>query len=156
MDVVLLTVGVLLMIAGIAGCILPFLPGPPLSFLALLIQQLQTTAPYTSKFLWIWAGITVTVTLLDYVIPVYGTRKYGGSRYGIWGCIIGLIFGLWFGPFGIIAGPFIGAFIGELIANNNTDHALRAAMGSFIGFIVGTLLKMIACFVMVYYFIQAF
>jgi uncharacterized protein YqgC (DUF456 family) len=156
MDVVLLIVGVLLMIAGITGCILPFLPGPPLSFLALLIQQLQTTPPYTSKFLWIWAGITVAVTLLDYVIPVYGTRKYGGSRYGVWGCIIGLVFGLWFGPLGIIAGPFVGAFIGELIANNNTDHALRAAMGSFIGFMVGTLLKMVACFVMVYYFIQAF
>jgi uncharacterized protein YqgC (DUF456 family) len=156
MDVVLLAVGVLLMIAGIAGCVLPFLPGPPLSFLALLIQQFQSAPPYSSKFLWIWAGITLAVTLLDYVIPVYGTRKYGGSRYGVWGCIIGLIFGLWFGPLGIIAGPFIGAFIGELIANNNTNHALRAAMGSFIGFIVGTLLKMIACFVMVYYFIQAF
>jgi uncharacterized protein YqgC (DUF456 family) len=73
MDVVLLTVGVLLMIAGIAGCILPFVPGPPLSFLALLIQQLQTTSPYTSKFLWIWAGVVLVVTLLDYVIPVYGT-----------------------------------------------------------------------------------
>jgi uncharacterized protein YqgC (DUF456 family) len=156
MDVVLLTVGVLLMIAGIAGCILPFVPGPPLSFLALLIQQLQATRPYTSKFLWIWAGVTLVVTLLDYIIPVYGTRKYGGSRYGVWGCIIGLIFGLWFGPLGIIAGPFIGAFIGELIANNNKDRALRAAMGSFIGFIVGTLLKLIACFVMVFYFIKAF
>jgi uncharacterized protein YqgC (DUF456 family) len=156
MDVALLTVGVLLMIAGIAGCILPFIPGPPLSFLALLIQQFQTSPPYTRKFLWIWAGITLVVTLLDYVIPVYGTRRYGGSQYGVWGCIVGLIFGLWFGPLGIIAGPFVGAFIGELIANNNTDHALRAAMGSFIGFIVGTLLKLIACFVMVYYFIQAF
>ena len=156
MDSVLLIAGILLMIAGVAGCILPFLPGPPLSFLALLIQQLQSTPAYSSSFLWIWAGITLIVTALDYVIPVYGTRKYGGTKYGIWGCVIGLFFGLWFGPFGIIAGPFVGAFVGELIANSNTDQALRAAMGSFIGFAVGILIKLIACFVMVYYFIQAF
>jgi uncharacterized protein len=156
MDVALLILGVLLMLAGIAGCILPFLPGPPLAFLALLIQQLQSTPPYTSKFLWIWAGITLVVTLLDYVIPVYGTKKYGGSRYGVWGCVIGLIFGLWFGPIGIIVGPFVGAFIGEMIYNSDANHALRAALGSFIGFLVGTLLKLIACFVMVYYFIKAF
>lgn len=156
MDTVLLIAGTLLMIAGVAGCILPFLPGPPLSFLALVIQQLQSVPPYTSRFLWIWAGITLVVTALDYVIPVYGTRKYGGTKYGVWGCIIGLFFGLWFGPFGIIAGPFLGAFVGELLASSNTDQALRAAMGSFIGFAAGTLVKLIACFVMVYYFIRAF
>jgi uncharacterized protein YqgC (DUF456 family) len=156
MDVVWLVLGVLLMVGGLAGCVLPFLPGPPLCYLALLIQQLQTDPPYSTKFLVIWAIVTVVVTGLDYVIPVYGTKKFGGTRYGMWGCIIGLVAGLWLGPVGIIIGPFIGALIGELIANGSSDQALKAALGSFVGFLVGTLLKLIACFVMIYYFIYAF
>lgn len=156
MDALWLGLGVLLMVAGLLGCILPFLPGPPLSYLALLIQQLQTEPPYTKKFLIIMAAVTVIVTGLDYVIPIYGTKKFGGTRTGMWGCVVGLVAGLWMGPLGIIIGPFIGAFIGELIGNSNSENAMRAAFGSFMGFLVGTLLKLIACFVMIYYFIFAF
>ena len=156
MDVVYLVLGIILMLVGLAGCILPFLPGPPLCYLALLIQQLQSTPPYTTKFLLIWAGITVLITGLDYVIPLYGTKKFGGTRYGMWGCVIGLVAGLWLGPFGLIVGPFVGAFVGELVGNAASGHALRAALGSFVGFLFGTLLKLIACFLMGWYFIQAF
>jgi uncharacterized protein YqgC (DUF456 family) len=156
MDVLWLVLGSILMLAGIAGCILPFLPGPPLCFLALLLQQLQSHPPYTFNFLMGWAIVTVLVTGLDYVIPVYGTKKFGGTKYGVWGCVIGLIVGMWLGPAGILIGPFVGAFIGELLSNSNSDQALRAAFGSFLGFLVGTLLKLIACFIMVWYFIQAF
>jgi uncharacterized protein len=156
MDTVWLILGVLLMVGGLAGCILPFLPGPPLCYLALLIQQLRAEPPYTSKFLVVWAVVTLLITGLDYVIPIYGTKKFGGSQYGVWGCVIGLIAGLWLGPIGIIIGPFLGAFLGEWIASSNSDQALRAAWGSFLGFLVGTLLKLIACFVMIYYFIAAF
>ena len=156
MDVVLIVVGVLLILAGIAGCVLPFLPGPPLCFVALWIQQLQAVPPYTSSFLITWAIITVAVTALDYIIPVYGTKRFGGTKYGMWGCMIGLFAGLWLGPLGIIIGPFLGAFVGELMANSDSNHALRAALGSFVGFLVGTLLKLIACFVMGYYFLEAF
>jgi uncharacterized protein len=156
MDVFLLVLGSVLMLLGLAGCVLPFLPGPPLCYVALLIQQLQGSPPYTSQFLVIWAVITAVVTVLDYIIPVYGTKKYGGTKYGMWGCVIGLVAGLWIGPVGIIIGPFIGAFIGELVANSSSEQALRAAFGSFLGFLVGTLLKLVACFVMVWYFIKAF
>lgn len=142
------------MLVGILGSILPLLPGPPLCFLALLIQQLRADAPFTPKFLWIWAGITIVVTGLDYIIPLYGTRKFGGSKYGIWGCTIGLLAGFWMGPLGIIIGPFAGAFIGEMIASNNSDHALKAAWGSFVGFLLGTLLKLVVCFVMAWYLIK--
>jgi uncharacterized protein len=152
MDIFWIVFGALLMLVGLAGCVLPFLPGPPLCFIALLIQQLRDTAPFTSKFLWIWAGITVVVTVLEYIIPVYGTKRYGGTKYGTWGCTIGLVFGFFLGPLGIIIGPFAGAFLGELIANSNSQQALKAALGSFMGFLVGTLLKLIACFVMIYYF----
>jgi uncharacterized protein YqgC (DUF456 family) len=154
MDTVWLILGVLIMLVGIAGCVLPLLPGPPLCYIALLIQQLRSDAPFTSKFLWIWAGITVAVTVLDYVIPLYGTRKFGGSKYGIWGCTLGLIAGFWLGPLGIIIGPFVGAFIGEMVANNNSDQALKAAWGSFVGFLFGTLLKLVVCLVMAWYLIK--
>jgi uncharacterized protein YqgC (DUF456 family) len=156
MDVLWLVLGVVLMLVGLAGCILPFLPGPPLCYLALLIQQLQSSPPYSSDFLLLWAGITLVVTGLDYVIPIYGTKRFGGTQYGMWGCVIGLIAGLWLGPFGLILGPFAGAFVGELIGNARSDHALRAAVGSFVGFLLGTLLKLVACFVMGWYFVDAF
>lgn len=156
MDVFWLSLGILLMLVGLAGCILPFLPGPPLCYAALLIQQLQTTPAYTTKFLLLWAGITVAVTVFDYIIPLLGTKKFGGTRYGLWGCVIGLIVGIWLGPLGLIIGPFAGAFVGELIGKAKSEHALKAALGSFIGFVAGTLLKLIACLIMGWYFIQAF
>jgi uncharacterized protein YqgC (DUF456 family) len=155
MDTLWLVLGIMFMLAGLAGCILPFLPGPPLCYVALLVQQLREAPPYSTRFLIIWAVVVVVITVLEYAIPVYGAKRFGGSRYGVWGCTIGLILGFWFGPLGIIAGPFIGAFIGELMATNNTDHALRAAFGSFIGFLVGTLIKLIACGVMTWYFVKA-
>ncbi len=154
MDTLWLVLGIIIMVVGIMGCILPLLPGPPLCFVALIIQQLRSDSPFTAKFLWIWAGITVAVTVLDYVIPLYGTRRFGGSKYGIWGCTLGLIAGFWLGPLGIIIGPFVGAFIGEMIANNNSERALKAAWGSFAGFLFGTLLKLIACVVMAWYLIK--
>lgn len=155
MDVLWLSLGIVLMVVGLAGCILPFLPGPPLCYLALLIQQLQSEPFFTTRFLLIWAGLTLLVVGLDYVIPIYGTRRFGGSQYGVWGCVIGLIAGLWMMPFGLIAGPFIGAFIGEMIGKAGSRNALRAAFGSFLGFLFGTLLKLIACIVMGWYFVQA-
>jgi uncharacterized protein len=154
MDTVWLVIGLIMMGVGILGCILPLLPGPPLCFLALLIQQLRSDTPFTSKFLWIWAGVTVAVTALEYIIPVVSTKKFGGSNYGLWGCTIGLIAGFWFGPFGIILGPFVGAFIGEVLATSNSQQALKAAWGSFIGFLLGTLLKLVACVIMAWYLVR--
>ena len=153
MDVVWYVSGLMIMLAGLAGCILPFLPGPPLCFIALLIQQLKEEPPFSAKFLWIWAAITLVITIADYVIPLYGTKKFGGTTHGMWGCTLGLIAGLFFPPWGIVIGPFIGAFVGELMANSNSNRAFKAALGSFTGFLLGTLLKLIACFVMGYYLV---
>jgi len=154
MDTFWLLMGGLLILGGMVGSIVPLLPGPPLAYVGLLLQQLRSDAPFTVKFLLIWAGITILVSVLDYFIPLYGTRKFGGSKYGIWGCTIGLIAGIFFPPWGIIVGPFIGAFAGEMIASNQSGQALRAALGSFIGFLFGTLLKLIACFMMGWYLIR--
>ena len=143
----------LFILAGIAGCLLPLLPGPPLSYVGLLILQLKTEAPFTTSFLLFWAGIVVLITALDYLVPIYGTKRFGGTSYGLWGCAFGLIAGFWFGPIGIIAGPFLGALIGEWLGNRNSHQALRAAIGSFLGFLVGTVVKLIASVIMLYYFI---
>jgi len=143
------------MLAGIAGCLLPFLPGPPLSFLGLLLLQLRETAPFTTQFLIVWAFIVIRITALDYLVPIFGTKRFGGTKYGLWGCTLGLIAGFWFGPVGIIAGPFLGALIGEWLGSRNSDQAFKAAIGSFVGFLVGTVLKLIVSGVMTYYFIAS-
>jgi len=154
MDTFWQVMGALLVLGGIVGSVVPFLPGPPLAYVGLLAQQLREEPPYTVKFLLIWAGIVVVVSVLDYLVPLYGTKKFGGSKYGIWGCTIGLFAGIFFPPWGLIAVPFIGAFVGEMIASNQSDLALRAAIGSFIGFLFGTLLKLVTCFVMGWYLIK--
>lgn len=155
MDIVFIILGGIFMLVGIIGCVLPILPGPPLSFIGLLFLQLQHDPPFKTNFLLIWTGITIGVVLIDYFIPAYGTKRFGGSKWGVWGTFIGLIVGLFFAPFGIVLGPLLGALIGELIAGKTSKQAFVAAMGSFVGFLLGTLLKFCACVVMTYYFITA-
>ena len=154
MDWIFVVLGAILMIAGLVGCILPILPGPPLSFVGLLLLQFQSEPPFTWSFIILWAGIATIVTILDYLIPAYGTKKFGGSREGVWGSIIGLFVGLFFfPPFGIIIGPLAGALVGEMIRGTEQKNALRAAFGSFIGLLGGILLKLIASGIMTYYFV---
>ncbi|PIQ48332.1 MAG: hypothetical protein COW03_10860 [Cytophagales bacterium CG12_big_fil_rev_8_21_14_0_65_40_12] len=154
MDIFLIISGAILMLVGIAGCVLPILPGPPISFFGILLLHWTTRVSFTEDLLWTLALVTVAVTALDYVVPIYGTKKFGGTKKGIWGSTIGLLLGMFFfPPFGIIIGPLVGAFLGELSAGQDTNKAMRSAMGSFLGFLTGTLLKFIACFVMAYYFV---
>jgi uncharacterized protein len=156
MDTLWMTIGVILVLLAIAGSIMPLLPGPPLAFVALLVQQFRSDAPFTTRFLLIWAGINIIILVLDYMIPLWGTKKYGGSKYGIWGCALGFLLAFWMGPIGVILGPFIGAFVGEMIYQQNSRKALRAATGAFVGFLFGSLLKLIACLVMGYYLVTSF
>lgn len=143
------------MLAGLVGSVLPLLPGPPVSYAGMLVLQLREEPAFTLRFLIIWLVVVGIVQVLDYIVPLYGTKKFGGTKYGVWGCAIGLIAGLWFGPVGIIAGPFVGAFVGELLASNQSEQALRAAVGSFIGFVFSTLLKLVTCAVMGWYIVKA-
>ncbi|WP_346858347.1 DUF456 domain-containing protein [uncultured Draconibacterium sp.] len=155
MDIVLISFGVLFIITGILGCVLPVIPGPPLSYIGLLLLHFTKGYQFSSKFLIVWAVITVIVYALDYIIPVWGTKKFGGSKRGVWGSIIGLVFGLFlFPPFGIIIGPFAGAVIGELTAGKDHSAALKSGFGSFIGFLAGTLLKLITSGMMTWYFFK--
>lgn len=147
MDLLLLIIGFVFMIVGIFGSFMPVLPGPSISWLGLVLLYFTNAVPVDYWILGITLLITVVVSVLDYVIPSKGTKKFGGSSYGIWGTNIGLIVGIFAPiPFGFIIGPFVGAFIGELLFDYK-DHrrALKAATGSFIGFIASSFMKFVIC-----------
>lgn len=147
--------GIVLAVIAIFGSVLPLLPGPPIAYAGLLLQQLRTEKPFSTNFLLLWLAIVVVSMILDYLIPIWGTKKFGGTKYGVWGCTLGFLAAFWLGPWGVIIGPLIGAFIGEMIAQNNSTNALRAALGSFIGFLMGSFLKLVICFFMLYYIISS-
>lgn len=147
MDLLLLIVGFVFMILGVFGSFLPVLPGPSISWLGLVLLYFTDAVAVSYWILGITFLNTVAISILDYVIPAKGTKKFGGSSYGIWGTNIGLIVGVFAPiPFGFIIGPFAGAFIGELIYDYK-DHgrALKAATGSFIGFVAGSFMKFVVC-----------
>jgi uncharacterized protein len=156
MDTFLILTGIILLLGGIAGCIVPFLPGPPLAYGSLILLQVSSYKPYSEKFLVIWALVTIAVVIADYYIPILGTKKFGGTKGGVWGATIGLLIGMFFfPPLGLIVGPFIGAFAGEMLNNQDSSKAIRSAIGSFIGFVAGTLMKLGISIVMGYYFFTA-
>jgi len=148
MDIFLVIVAALFMFLGIIGSFLPILPGPLTSWIGLLILHLTDAVPMNWTFLIITLIIAILIWLLDYVIPALGTKKFGGSKYGMIGTSLGLIVGL-FAPIpgGIIIGPFVGAFLGELLNKSDSKTALKAAFGSFLGFITSAFLKFVVAFI---------
>jgi len=150
-----ISIGIILIVIGIVGSLLPLLPGPPIAYAGLLIQLFREPDPFPSKFLWIWAGIVVVSLILDYMIPIWGTKKFGGTKYGAWGCTLGFLLAFWMGPWGVVIGPFVGAFAGEMIGGQNSKKSFRAALGSFVGFLLGSFLKLVICFMMLYYVIAS-
>ncbi len=154
-DILLIILGIIFLIIGLAGCVLPVLPGPPLSFAGLLMLHFTQKYQFSENTLWLWALVAIGVTLIDTFIPVWGAKKYGGSKKAIWGSIIGLLFGMFFfAPLGIIICPFIGAVAGELIDGKETKAALRSGFGTFMGFMGGILLKLIASGMMMFVFFK--
>ncbi len=156
MEILLLILGITALLAGLAGAVLP-IPGPPLSFLGLLLLQWSGYAAFSSPVLWSLGIVTAVIAVLDYYIPVYGTKKFGGSRYGSIGTMVGMLAGLFVFPgIGLFLGAFLGAFLGELIGRTPWRQALKAAIGSFLGFVTGIVMKVALCLVMIGYAIAAF
>ena len=144
MDIILLSLGFIFMLVGILGSFLPVLPGPPISWIGLLLLYLTKAVPDDWWLLGITLVFAIAVFILDYIIPAVGTKKFGGSKAGMAGTIIGLLVAIFFpvlGPFGIIVWPFVGALAGELINKADQKTALKAAFGSFLGFLTGTFMK---------------
>ena len=167
MDILLIVLGAICLLLGLVGCVAPVVPGVPLSYLGLLLLHWTERVQFSWQFLVVWGVVVLVIQILDYFIPAWGTKKFGGTKYGVWGSTIGLFVGFLMGPLGIIIGPFVGAVVGELIYfnrhpqntitqpnNTNFNRALRAGFGSFIGLLAGTLVKVVCCGVMIAYFVK--
>lgn len=154
-DIVWTVCAGILLFLSLVGCFLPILPGPPIGFIGLLVLQLRKPPPFDTSFLVIWFFIVIALTILDYLIPIAGAKKYGGSTTGLYGSLAGLIIGMFFPPVGIILGPMLGAIIGELITGKRGKEAVKSGIGTFFGFLLATLIKVIACSVMCFYFVKA-
>ena len=164
METFIAVVALLLGITGIVGSVLPALPGPPLSWVGLLLVYLWgggtngAGEPMTLTFLLVWLAVTIGITILDYIVPAYFTKLTGGSKAGGWGAVIGLFAGLLAPPVGMILGSLLGAFIAELVvARKDTATSLKSALGAFLGFLFGTGAKLLAAALMLFYiFVYAF
>ena len=158
MAIIIDILAIIAALAGIAGCLLPAIPGPPLSYVSILLLYLFNNQDYeiTGKFLIIWIVLVAAVTILDYVAQPYFTKITGGSELAVRCSIAGLIAGMiFFPPVGIIIGPFIGAFVAEFIINKKPlKNSLAAAGGAFLGFVLGTGLKLAVSGTLLYYTIR--
>ena len=147
MDLIILTLGFVCIIVGLLGSFLPVLPGPSISWVGLALLYFTKAVPANYWILGVALLITIIISVLDYVIPAKGTKKFGGSSYGIWGTNIGLVIGIFAPiPFGFLIGPFVGALVGELIYDyKDHNRALKAAAGSFVGFLASSFMKFVIC-----------
>lgn len=156
MAIALIILGLLCALIGLVGCIFPVIPGPPLSFLSLILLSFaKNWEPFSSTFLIIMAGLAVLVTILDYVVPVVGAKKYGASKWGVWISMIGMFIGLlFFPPWGMLIGAFIGALAGELVAGKQGRKSLRAAWGVFVGNVVSIGFKLAYCGAIIFFYVK--
>lgn len=156
MDILLIALGVVCLVVAVLGCVLSVLPGPPIAYVGMLLFHFTDRLQFTPAQLIRWAVLVILVQVLDYVIPMLGSKYAGGTRRGSWGCVIGTLAGLFFPPWGIILGPFLGAVAGELLGNRNLKHALKSGLGSLAGFLFGTIIKLMLCGYFIWQFAAAF
>ena len=156
MTIAIIILGLILAVSGLVGCILPIIPGPPLSFIALImLSYAKNWEPFSATFLIIMAALTILVTLLDYVVPVFGAKRYGASKLGVWCSVIGMFTGVFFfPPWGMLIGAFVGAMAGELLAGKEGKESLRAAWGVFVGNVVSIGLKLALCGAILFFYVK--
>ena len=150
-DIILLILGIILCMAGIVGSFIPIIPGPITSWVGIIILNLTSAVDFNFYFVIITLIIAVIISALDYIIPIVGVKKLGGSKGGLIGASIGLAIGfIILGPLGIIFGPFVGAVTGEIINKKNLNQSIKPALGSLLGILIGSGIKF--CLSMVYLF----
>ena len=151
MDILLLLLGVGCLLVGLAGAILP-LPGPGLSFVGLLLLNTTPYASFSFSVLLTFGIITAVIVVLDYYIPIWGMKRFGGTRSGTIGAVIGGVAGIFIIPaVGIFLGTFLGALAGELLGGASSRSAVKSAIGSFLGFITGMFMQIALCLAMIIY-----
>ena len=157
MEIFLFILSALLIIVGIIGAVVPALPGPPLGYVGLLLLQLTDKVQFSTSFLVVWGIVVLAVTILDYLLPIWTTKKVGGSKAGINGSIIGMVVGIIFTPIGMILGTLLGAIIGEIIGGASGDKALKSGLATFVGTMLSIGIKLIVCVsLLMYYIIELF
>ncbi len=154
MDILLLIIGLLLCIIGLIGSFIPIIPGPITSWIGLLLLHFTSFVPLEIYFLIGSFLIAITVFILDIIIPMIGLKKLGGTKKGLVGATIGLLIGFFLGPIGILTGPFIGALSGELMNNLGYKKAIKASLGTLIGFLAGMAMKFTVSFIFLIIYIQ--
>ena len=154
--ILLVVLGAALLLVGFVGCVLPVLPGPPIAWLALLaIAPLEGWRTLSTLELVGTGSLAAVATLLDFVVPAWGARRYGASRPGVWGSALGMLVGMIvFPPWGMFVGAAAGAVLGELLAGRRGSEAVRAAWGTLVGTMGGILVKLAACFVIAWVFVR--
>lgn len=154
MTVAMISLGVVLIVLGFIGCVVPVIPGPVLCYASLWC--LLPTDKCPSVTLLTVAGVIVAVTTIaDYVVPAMGAKRFDCTRWGTFGCLVGTIVGVFFFPLGLLLGPFCGAMIGELIAGRTVAASARGGIGALLGFLTGVVLKLVACAIMAFVFVRA-
>ncbi|MBR6519456.1 MAG: DUF456 domain-containing protein [Paludibacteraceae bacterium] len=157
MEIFLFILSALLIIVGSIGAVVPALPGPPLGYVGLLLLQLTDKVQFSTSFLVVWGIVVLAVTILDYLLPIWTTKKVGGSKAGINGSIIGMVVGIIFTPIGMILGTLLGAIIGEIIGGASGDKALKSGLATFVGTMLSIGIKLIVCVsLLMYYIIELF
>lgn len=155
-DVFLAILGAICLLIGTVGCVIPVLPGVILAWAGLLSAYFSHYCDIPTALLVATGITTAIISVLDNMIPIYLTKKTGGSKAGMWGSTIGLIVGIFVGPWGIVLGPFAGALVGELIHDNrDMKRAIKSASGAFLGFLLGTGLKLVLCGFLIWIFIES-
>lgn len=162
LTVLLVTLGILCLVVGLVGCILPVIPGPPISYAGLVLgwaAQGWSTEVLGWVTMLVLLVAVVVVTIYDTLAPVLGARRYGASKAGIWGSVIGMVVGILgflpVGPLGMLVGAFVGAWVGELLVGKQGAAALRAAWGVFVGTVMGIVMKLVVSAAITGYFIAA-
>jgi len=157
LEAVTIIIGSILVLLGLAGSILPILPGPPLGFIGLFLLALlrHFSPPLTPALIIILAVVTIFVVVMDYIIPLLGARRYGASKWAVWGSVLGMAIGIFLSPFAMLAGAFAGAVVVEWLVGKKKGEAIRAGWGVVMGALFATVLRLAVSGVMTYYFVRA-
>lgn len=145
MDILLIVLGAVCMLLGLLGCVLPALPGPPVSYVGLLLLYCTDRIQFSLTEMLVLLLLVIVAQVLDYFIPILGSKYSGGTRWGSWGAFVGSVVGLFFLPAGLFLGPFLGAVAGELLGAADLARALKSGIGALAGFLLGTVLKLSLC-----------
>ena len=149
MEIFILISVVILLLLGVLGSIIPILPGPLLSYIALLLYHFFINSLNVSYLIWIAIAVAL-ISILDYILQIYAVKQAGGGKYAIRGSVLGMLLGLFLlPPFGILVGAFIGAYIGARIEMDK--NAVKIAFGALWGFILGTILKLCLSVYIIYF-----